>query len=261
MRSFSRLYSAALDRLLVFATLVGVTGVQRIAHPFKHLIFEAKSPEQFGELRFEHFLADMLAAAGCRVALASIGVTGAVIIDVSLLLDLADNGAAAGMAGNQPGKGEVVPTALTLLGEASVEHALHPFPEFHWHQRLVLALNELPVPFEPARIEPVSQDGVNRAHRDLGAALGIGEPCRMGLARCFLQRNTPRCAKSDGPSPPSARRRRAMAGALSAVGGSFPDRLLLGLNDDKQTGVARPPPSSAPSPSVQPADAFLFTKV
>ena len=30
------------DRLLVFATLVGVTGVQRIAHPFKHLIFEAK---------------------------------------------------------------------------------------------------------------------------------------------------------------------------------------------------------------------------
>jgi hypothetical protein len=74
-------------------------------------------------------------------------------------------------------------------------------------------------------------------------------------------RPAPRCAKSDGPSPPSARRRRAMAGALSAVGGSFPDRLLLGLNDDKLTGVARPPPSSAPSPSGQPADAFLFTKV
>src|ERR1700691_2419237 len=102
----------ALDRLLVFVALVGVTGVQRIAHPFKHLIVEAKPPEQFGELRFERFLAHMLAAAGCWGALGFISVAGAMIIDVALLLDLADHGAAAGMAGNQPGKGEVVPTAL-----------------------------------------------------------------------------------------------------------------------------------------------------
>jgi hypothetical protein len=35
----------ALDRLLVFAALVGVTGVQRVAHPFQHLVVEAKPPE------------------------------------------------------------------------------------------------------------------------------------------------------------------------------------------------------------------------
>jgi hypothetical protein len=171
----------ALDGFVVLAALVGVAGVQRIAHPFQHLVVELEPPEQFGELRLERFLADMLAAAGCRVALAFIGVAGAVIIDVTLFLDLADHRATAGMAGDQPGKGEVVPTALTLLGQASVEHALHPFPEFHRRQRLVLALDELAVPFEPARIEPVAQDGVNRAHRRLGAALGIGEARRMRL--------------------------------------------------------------------------------
>ena len=130
MRSFKPLVFGlmALDRFLVLAALVGVTGVQRIAHPFQHLVVEAKPPEQFGELRFERFLADIFAAAGRRVALALIGVAGAMIIDVALLLDLADHGAAAGMAGDQPGKGEVMPAALSLLGEAAVEHALHALP-------------------------------------------------------------------------------------------------------------------------------------
>jgi hypothetical protein len=47
-----------------------------------------------------------------------------------LLLDLADHRAAAGMAGDQPGKGEVVPAALGFLGEAAVENAL-PAPAPH----------------------------------------------------------------------------------------------------------------------------------
>ena len=118
----------ALDRLLVLAALVGVAGVQRVAHPFQHLVVELQPPEQFGELRFERFLADIFAAAGGRVALALIGVAGAMIIDVALLLDLADHRAAAGMAGDQPGEGEVVLAALGLLGEAAVEHALHALP-------------------------------------------------------------------------------------------------------------------------------------
>ena len=118
----------ALDRLLVLAALVGVAGVQRVAHPFQHLVVELQPPEQFGELRFERFLAHILAAAGGRVALALIGVAGAMIIDVALLLDLADHGAAAGMAGDQAREGEIVPAALGLLGEAAVEHALHALP-------------------------------------------------------------------------------------------------------------------------------------
>ena len=70
----------------------------------------------------------MPAAAGGRVALALIGVAGAMIIDVALLLDLADHGAAAGMAGDQARKGEVMPAALGLAGEAAVEHALNALP-------------------------------------------------------------------------------------------------------------------------------------
>ena len=117
-----------LDRLLVLAALVGVAGVQRIAHPFQHLVVELQPPEQFGELRFQRLLAHIVAAAGSRVALAFIGVAGAMIIDVAFLLDLADHRAAAGMAGDQPGEGEVVLAALGLLGEAAVEHALHALP-------------------------------------------------------------------------------------------------------------------------------------
>ena len=35
-----------LDRLLVLAPLVGVAGVQRLAHPVQHLVVEAKPAEQ-----------------------------------------------------------------------------------------------------------------------------------------------------------------------------------------------------------------------
>ena len=51
------------------ALLVGVAGVKRIAHPFQHLVVEAKPPEQSGELRFQRFLANVFAAAGSRVKL------------------------------------------------------------------------------------------------------------------------------------------------------------------------------------------------
>jgi hypothetical protein len=71
----------ALDRLLMLAPLVGVAGMQRIAHPFQHLVVELQPPEQFGELRLQCFLAHILAATGGRVALALIGVAGAIVID------------------------------------------------------------------------------------------------------------------------------------------------------------------------------------
>ena len=118
----------ALDRLLVLAALIGVAGVQRVAHPFQHLVIEAEPSEQFSELRFERFLAHMLPAARGRVALTLIGVAGAMVIDVALLLDLADHGAAAGMAGDEAREGEVMPAPLGLAREAAVEHALHALP-------------------------------------------------------------------------------------------------------------------------------------
>jgi len=68
---------------------------------------------------------------GRRITLALIGVTGAIIIDVAFLLDLANHGAAAGMAGEQTGKGEVVLAALGFLGVASIQHALNPFDIDH----------------------------------------------------------------------------------------------------------------------------------
>jgi hypothetical protein len=59
-----------LDRLLVLAPFVGVAGVQRIAHPFQHLVVELQPPEHFGELLFQRFLAHIMAATGGRIALA-----------------------------------------------------------------------------------------------------------------------------------------------------------------------------------------------
>jgi len=74
---------------------------------------------------------------------------------------------------DQAREGEVVPAALCFLGETPIEDALHPFPNFDRHERFMLALNELAVPFKPAGIEAVAQDSVNRAQRHLRAALGI----------------------------------------------------------------------------------------
>jgi len=50
------------------------------------------------------------------------------IIDVALLLDLADHRATALRAGDQTGEGEIVPAALGLFREAAVEHALNTLP-------------------------------------------------------------------------------------------------------------------------------------
>lgn len=43
------------DRLLVLSPLIGMAGVEWVAHPFQHLLVEPQPPEQFGEPRFERF--------------------------------------------------------------------------------------------------------------------------------------------------------------------------------------------------------------
>ena len=127
----------ALDRFLVLAPFVGVAGVQRPAHPFQHLVVEPQSAEQFRELRFERLLADIAAAARGRVTLALIGISGAMIIDVALLLDLADHRAAAAWPGDQAGEGEIMLAALGLADIAAVQHALNPLPQLDRDEWLV----------------------------------------------------------------------------------------------------------------------------
>ena len=117
-----------LDRFLVLAALVGVAGVQRVAHPFQHLVVEPQAAEQFGELRFNRFLADVFAAAASRIALALICVASAMIVYVAFLLDLAHHGAAAGMAGDQAREGKIPPAFLGAARVAPVHDVLHPFP-------------------------------------------------------------------------------------------------------------------------------------
>jgi hypothetical protein len=81
-----------LDRLLMLAPLVGVAGVQRLAHPFQHLVVELQPAQQVGELLFNNLLANIR-------LIASAFKSGAVVIDVALLLDLPDDRAAAVPAG------------------------------------------------------------------------------------------------------------------------------------------------------------------
>ena len=89
------------DRRLVLPPLIRVTSLQRLPHPGQHLVVEVQPAEQLGKLGFQRFLAHIFAPAGGRVALALIGVAGAVIVDVTLLLDLADDRTTALRAGDQ----------------------------------------------------------------------------------------------------------------------------------------------------------------
>ena len=52
-------------------------------------------------------------------------------------------------------EGIVAPVAFGIIQEASIDHVLNALPKFDRHQGLVLALDQLAVPFEPAGIELV----------------------------------------------------------------------------------------------------------
>ncbi len=86
----------------MLSPLVSVAYVKRLATPFQHLVVEAQPAKHLRELLFQHLLAPMLAAAGRGLASALIGIAGAVLGEVFLLLDLADHRAAALGIGDQP---------------------------------------------------------------------------------------------------------------------------------------------------------------
>lgn len=97
-------------------------------------------PQESGELVLKPLLAHILAPVSGRVALALIGVTSAVIVDVAFLLDLAEHRTAAGMTRDHPLEREVACHATVLLRQSAVQHALHTLPEFDRNNRLVTAL-------------------------------------------------------------------------------------------------------------------------
>ena len=113
---------------------------KRFPHPGENLIVEMQPPKQTGELLLQDLLPHILSSAGGGVALAFIGIAGAVVINVALFLDFPDDRAAAFRASDQPREGEVVCHAAVLLGEAAIQHGLHTLPQFDRDQRLVPAL-------------------------------------------------------------------------------------------------------------------------
>ena len=59
IRVAEQLTSEELGEFVVLAPLVGVAGVQRLAHPFQHLVVELQPAQQIGKLLFDNFLANI----------------------------------------------------------------------------------------------------------------------------------------------------------------------------------------------------------
>ena len=91
----------------MLAALLGMACVKSVSHPFEDFVIEVEPAEHGRELLLQCLLAHVLAAARCGVPAALIGISGAVVIDVPLLLDLAHDCAAAGFALDQPREGKV----------------------------------------------------------------------------------------------------------------------------------------------------------
>ena len=68
-----------------------MAGMKGLTDPVQDLVVKPQTAKNLGQLLFKHFLAHMLAPAGRGIALAFVGVAGAVVVNVLLLLDLADH--------------------------------------------------------------------------------------------------------------------------------------------------------------------------
>ena len=182
-----------LDCRLVLLTFVRMAGVERLAHPVQHFVVEPKLAKHSGELLLQNLLAHILAATGAGLAPAFVGVAGAVVVDVFLLLDLADHRAAAARACDQAREGKVVGHASMLAGVPAVHHALHPLPCLDRNQRIVLALIELAVPLEPASVKAIAQDRMHGASGNRLAALLVNETGATGLLGHLFQSELAGC--------------------------------------------------------------------
>ena len=78
------------------------------------------------------------------------------VIDVALLLDLADDRTPAVTAGDQARKGKIMLDAAVLLGMPVIQNALNAFPQIAGDQGLVLPLVHTPIPLELTHVEAVA---------------------------------------------------------------------------------------------------------
>jgi hypothetical protein len=77
--------------LLVLAPFIGMARAQCIADPVEDFAIEMQSAKQLNELSLQHLLANVAATAGSGISKAFICITGAMIVDVALLLYLPDD--------------------------------------------------------------------------------------------------------------------------------------------------------------------------
>ena len=91
----------------MLAPLLCMACMKRVSNPFEHFVIEMEPSQDGRELLLQRLLSHMLASARCGVPATLIGISGAVVIDVPFLLDLAHNCAAAGFAFDQPREGKV----------------------------------------------------------------------------------------------------------------------------------------------------------
>src|SRR5215831_9503240 len=101
------LHPGAVDCLLVIAPLIGMTGLERLSHPLKHLLVEMQLVEQRSERLFQHLLPNIFATA-VGIVPAFVSMSGAMIVDIFALLDLRHDSAAAVDAGHQAREGKLM---------------------------------------------------------------------------------------------------------------------------------------------------------
>jgi hypothetical protein len=120
------------NRRFVVSLFIGVAGVERVADPSEDFLVECQPPKELKEPVTDDFLAGIGFVAPALVS-------RAMVIDVALLLDLADKRTPAVAAGDQARKGKIVLDAAMLLGVPAIQNALHPLPQIAGDQGLVLA--------------------------------------------------------------------------------------------------------------------------
>ena len=90
-----------LDCLLMLVPFVNMACVQRFPYPFEHFVVELELAQQIGKLLFQYLFTDIAGDGRSGIVSAFIGISRTVVIDVFLLLNVADDGATAAATSDQ----------------------------------------------------------------------------------------------------------------------------------------------------------------
>ncbi|MDF0487706.1 hypothetical protein PX554_06160 [Sphingomonas sp. H39-1-10] len=154
--------------LFMLPALVGMTFLERGPDEVEHRFVKADALEQLLEVLVHHFLSNIRLGAFPLIS-------GAVVVDVFLLLDLRDDRTAAMTALHHAGVGEVFRVRPYVRSRTAINDCLNGFPKLMRNDRLVPPLKNLAVPIVGSAIQPVSQDIEERACPDRFATATINE--------------------------------------------------------------------------------------